>query len=167
MRKDVCASCGLLYWEKTKEHKYLSANESFCNLFYNLSYKEVNAIIGKTDVELITKFRETGEHTFSEFCFSTDKYMETQKKKCRFFEFGYKKGKPFLLDIVKTPVFNANNKFNGTTGFALNLSSRETDAFDLLNIFLQKGFAIRLSAKKDWASYLIKDRRQNFNRSFP
>ncbi len=169
VQQSRCTSCGLLYWKKDKNHRYISANDSHCNIFYNMSFQEVKSIVGKTDLELIQEFRKKhGEHTFGGICVSSDNYTQKRGRTTRFFELGYCLEKPLLLDVVKKPIFE-NNIFKGTIGYATNVSDRESDAFVLIEALLKKGYAKRLDdgTKTDTACYLIKEQGKKFNRNFP
>jgi len=169
IRQEKCASCGLLVWEKDSNHRYITANDVHLDIFYQR--KDIKEVIGKTDEELIKKWREeTGiENTFGEMCISTDEYIKRIKQPTRFFEFGYRAGKPLLLDVFKTPLFNDKGEFIGSNGNALDLSSRESDIVDLLQFYMSIGIAKRLDSgkTKSVATYLISDRRKRFNREFP
>lgn len=169
VQQSRCTSCGLLFWKKDKDHRYISANDFHCNVFYNMSFQDAKRIVGKTDLELIEDFRKRyGEHTFGELCASSDVYVQKKKTTTRFFELGYCLGKPLLLDVVKKPVFS-NNVFAGTIGHATNVSDRESDACILIEALLKQGFAKRLDdgTKSDTACYLIKEQAKKFNRNFP
>ncbi len=169
VQQSRCTSCGLLFWKKDEFHRYISANDFHCNVFYNLSFQDAKSIVGKTDSELIKIFRERyGEHTFGELCASSDIFVQKRGEATRFFELGYCLGKPLLLDVVKEPIFE-NNVFKGTVGYATNVSDRESDAFVLIEALLKQGFAERLDdgTKPDTACYLIKEQKRKFNRNFP
>ena len=165
-----CLSCGLMAWEKDAEHRYTAVNEKHLKVFYDMSSGEKKDVIGKTDKELIIAWREkTGkENTFGEMCVSTDGYVMDVEEPCRFFEFGYRLGKPLLLDVFKSPIM-INGKFMGTRGNALNISDRESDAVDLLQFYMSMGIAERLDdgGPRAVAVYLVRDRRKTFNREFP
>ncbi len=171
LKDGKCCSTEVLYWEKNEKHQYVKANGVHCNVFFDISFNDIDSIIGKTDVDMIVKYRASGkQHTFGELCISTDEYMKENLKRCRFFEFGYKEGQPLLLDITKTAIVDENNNFKGTKGYAINLSHNENDVVTLLNIFLEKGIAVRLDNKNPdnkVASYLIKENHKAFNGMFP
>jgi len=169
IKRGGCLSNGLLAWEKDKNHKYTMVNNSLLHDLHGLSPADKIVVLGKTDAELINAWRaETGEeNTFGELCVSTDAYVQTALKTCRFFEFGYRLGKPLLLDVFKSPII-ANDQFIGTRGNALNISARESDAVDLLKFYISNGSAERLDAGGSAvAAYLVRDRKKQFNREFP
>ncbi|MEA1926735.1 MAG: hypothetical protein U9N73_00895 [Candidatus Auribacterota bacterium] len=175
LRKTACQSCGVLYWQKDKHHRYLTANEIHCNIFFDLSYKETKTVVGKTDIELITELRKHKSHTFGELCVSSDEYIKKQYNKThvikpiRFFELGYKNNVPLLLDVTKIVTIDDNKAFNGTHGHAMDWSARSEEIMELLTILLKKKLAIRLDdgGGQKVACYLIKDRRQNECLCFP
>lgn len=173
IRHDKCLSCGLMAWQKDKNHKYINANEAHLKIFYELSLIDLPKILNKTDEELITEWRKktNTENTFGEMCFSTDDYVKSEGIPCRFFEFGYKNGKPLLLDVYKKPIYDENNIFNGTFGNAIDMSDKENDIVELLDLYINSGVAKRLDLgkTKDVAAYRLIDRRspKRFNRVFP
>ena len=165
-----CLSCGLMAWEKDEKHRYTMVNDKHMCSFYGLEPSEKIEIIGKTDADLILAWREkTGEeNTFGEMCVSTDGYVKKVEEPCRFFEFGYRSGKPLLLDVFKSPIM-INGNFTGTRGNALNISDRESDAVDLLQFYMSMGIAERLDdgGPRAVAAYLVRDMHKTFNREFP
>jgi len=170
IQESQCTSCGLLVWEKDDKHRYTAVNARHLNVFYDLPISKKNQIIGKTDEELITTWRDqTGcENTFGEMCVSTDDYVKLAGEPCRFFEFGYKLGKPLLLDVFKRPIVLDGN-FIGTHGNALDISDRESDVVDLLQFYMSIEIAVRIDGGCGGAvaAYLIKDRKKQFDREFP
>lgn len=170
IQHERCSSCGLLAWEKDSEHRYVSANDRHLKAFYDLKAGQQDHLIGQTDAELITEWRErTGlENTFGEMCVSTDVYVAEAMRPRRFFEFGYRDGNALLLDVFKSPII-IDGKFQGTRSNALNISDRESDIYDLLQFYMSIGVAKRLDGgkHKDVAAYLIRDRQKTFDREFP
>ena len=170
VQHDRCSSCGLMVWEKDREHRYTAANDRHLEVFYQLRPEDRSKIIGRTDAELIEEWRlETGdENTFGEMCVSTDEHVKNRMMPFRFFEFGYRHGKSLLLDVFKAPII-IHGEFVGTRGNALNVSDRESDIYDLLQYYMSIGIAEKLGTgdRRDVAAYLIKDRRKSFNREFP
>lgn len=165
-----CESAGLLMWEKDLDYRYTFLNTRHCNDFFRVSIAKVEALIGKTDAELIKEFTaRTGlTNTFGDLCISTDIYTLKQNASCRFWELGYIGGKIGIFDVTKTPRYDGD-VLVGTKSWALNLSNRECEVKALLELFLQSGEALRIDTKNgnETAAYLIKNKGNSFNGKFP
>jgi len=159
IRQTVCLSCGLLYWEKDAEHRYTKANAAHCTMFYGIPAAEFSHLLGKTDIELITEYRLTGQHSYGDLCYSTDEFMKLNLGRHRFFEFGSKDGVALTLDVTKEALLDVDGTFIGTKGYAVNMSSREKDALVLLFKLIKDKMAWRLDPGTDQkvAAYYIKD----------
>jgi hypothetical protein len=170
LRNDRCASCGLMFWEKDQDHRYMIANKEYCEEFYKRYYPTGGLLIGKTDSELIATWQLEAkvENTFGDICTATDDYIKQAMKPVRFFEFGYINGKSMLLDIVKSPFFR-NDKFVGSIGTAIDCSDRESEMVDLLQYYmsLEEAFRIDNGSKKDVAAYVVESEYKTFDRNFP
>lgn len=111
------ASGGYL-WMKDENHKY-----KFCDYNYQFTFfgqKSKYNVIGKTDKELIEKFKEeTGKHhQFREICIRTDEHTKESKTQCRYIEGGYINGKLLIFEVIKTPLFDHNGTYKGIVGFS-------------------------------------------------
>ena len=172
IRHAVCASEeSLLVWAKDSNHRYITANEVHLRVFYSKTLHQLEEIIGNTAAELVEEYRESGkEHTFGELCLSTDEIVERELKPMRFFELGYKDGRPLLLDVWKKPLINHDAEFRGSIGRAINMSDREADVYELLHHYIRHNMAIRLDTaglNSDSAIYEIITPQKSFNRMFP
>lgn len=169
---------GGMVWIKKFDHiqetyTYEFANLALCRDFFCLSEECridcTTYVRGKTDMDMVNDYKEkTGkQHTFGDLCVSTDIHATEQAiiyyhskgergmKECRYFEAGYIDGKPMLLDVVKTPIFEKNrpiclaNHIN-IVGIARNLGcSCDTMMARALDL-IERGQAERLSAGVIW-----------------
>jgi len=159
IRQTSCLSCGLLYWEKDINHRYTKANAAHCLTFFGIPAIDMGSILGRTDIELLIEYRLRGQHSYGDLCYSTDEYMRLNLGRHRFFELGSKDGSPLTLDVTKEAMLDVDGNFIGTKGFAVNMSSREKDALELLFKFIKDKTAWRLDPGTDpnVAAYYIKD----------
>jgi hypothetical protein len=110
--------------EEQKIYLYEFANRTHCDLFFKFEPEclaDCTAhVAGKSDIDILNEFRERTKqrHTYGDLCFSTDMHSteqaiihyETGGKKgatsCRYIEGGFIGEKPFVLEVVKTPLFD-------------------------------------------------------------
>ena len=147
-------------WNKDENGVYRYASENWLPLFFDLP-KDFN-ITGKTDKELLDEYRKrTGnEHTYGNVCVGTDQHCMDIGKTCYYFEAGYINKQLFLLEVVKTPIYN-DDKCIGTVGVARDRSKEEEKIKLLIAEYERVGFAENLTQNTMYddgvVAYWIKD----------
>lgn len=113
-----------LIWAKDMQDRFLFVNETMCNTL--LLCDSPTDAVGKTDIYFAQRERAFGfEHTFGEVCIDSDEVVKKTRKPGRFFEFGLVRGRNVILDVHKSPLFDANGKMIGTVGRARNVSQEK------------------------------------------
>lgn len=110
-----------LVWAKDLNGNFIFTNKAICKVLLNTD--DVNEPIGKNVMYFVE--RERARHpenpdwfTFGEECADSDAITIKQAKTCRFDEYGNVKGKYLYLDVLKSPMWNAEGEMIGTVGFA-------------------------------------------------
>ncbi|MBL8049899.1 MAG: PAS domain S-box protein [Anaerolineales bacterium] len=102
-------------WMKDKNGYYIAVNDEFLN-FINL---DINAIIGKTDLDIFEK-------EIAEFYRDGDKQVMESKQRQRIEEkLNMKNGKIRWAETVKTPIINPAGEVVGTTGISRDITERK------------------------------------------
>lgn len=111
---------GRYIWYKDHNHRYIFCNITFKKSFHKLSDEELDSLIGKTDIESISEYKnKTGKrHDFGELCYSTDEHCIKQGHDCYYIEAGYIDNRFVILEIAKIPIYNEDCSLQGTIGFA-------------------------------------------------
>lgn len=135
-------------WNKDAQGRYLYCTPKWKSLFFGLP--EDTDIVGKTDIELLNEYRQrTGlEHTYGNVCSGTDQHCIEQKHTCYYIEAGYIADELFLLEVTKTPLFDANDTIVGVVGIARNRSNDAPLIKIMLHEYIKKNIAINLNPEK-------------------
>lgn len=113
----ITASAGHM-WLKDFEGRYIFCDHTFCHEFFGLSSNDCE-VIGFNDMELLDAYRtHTGSHDFGDLCVSTDTITRDAHAPCHFIEIGRINGQLFVLDVIKTPLFDDRGHYEGCVGFA-------------------------------------------------
>lgn len=113
----ITAAAGYI-WLKDSNGDYIFCDHGFCHDFFGLSTNDCD-VVGFNDIDLIDAFRiHTGRHDFGSLCLSTDAITRDAGVKCHFIEIGVVGNALFVLDVIKTPLFNSEGKYDGCVGFA-------------------------------------------------
>ena len=117
-------------WLKSINSKYIYCDRRWKNVFFGLN--EDDDVVGKTDVELLNYYRENINpiHDYGELCMSSDAHCNEQGTQCRYIEGGFMGNKLFILDVIKTPVYNDHNEITGNVGFAIDRSNQLTQVIN-------------------------------------
>lgn len=133
LRAILYASHGYL-WYKDKDYIYKFCDDRFKKDFFALE-PSFNTT-GWKDIDLITKYqKESGNnHEFDKLCDITDEHTKKISYQCRYIQGGLINNKLFVLEILKTPLFDKNNEYVGSVGFAWDRSNE----IDMLIVDIQK-----------------------------
>jgi PAS domain-containing protein len=144
-------------WYKDMELKYVYCDPSWCEVFYRMPPGCGLNLIGYTDKELLDEFRSNNRvHTFGEVCKGTDLHCIESKKQQHYIELGWIDTDLFVLDVVKTPVFNQDTII-GVVGFARDLSTESNWVCnELTRAFSNKEAEVVFKHNNDVAAYVIK-----------
>ncbi len=117
----VADSTDDLVWAKDLNGNFIFTNKAICKVLLNTD--DVNEPIGKNVMYFVERERARQPDnpdwfTFGEECADSDAITIEQAKTCRFDEYGNVKGKYLYLDVLKSPMWNAEGKMIGTVGFA-------------------------------------------------
>lgn len=117
LRNAVLDSLDDMVWCKDMDGKYLMTNKAFREKFcYGLTDPE---IIGKTDIELATLFKQKvgdSNHTFGEMCKNSDEVIKETQQAMQFLESGNINGKVMKLVVNKSPVEDYRGRMVGVCG---------------------------------------------------
>lgn len=122
--QDMIFNAGGYLWRKDIDGRYEYCDPSWCKVFFKLPHG--CDIIGSTDKELLSDFASTGKiHTYGDVCVGTDQHCIQEGKKSHYIEMGWIEDELFVIDVIKTPIFE-NNIITGTVGFARDISADPT-----------------------------------------
>ena len=118
----MVSNAGSYAWQKDANGLYEYCDHGFQQDFFGLDGDE--CVNGFNDLELIQLYRHrTGKrHDYGNMCVSSDDFARQKGKKCRFVELGFIDNQLFVLDVVKTPIFE-NGCYKGTVGMAWNMAN--------------------------------------------
>ena len=113
----ITAAAGYM-WLKDSDGRYIFCDHAFCHDFFGLSTNDCE-VIGFNDCELIEAYRvHSGRHDFGDLCVETDVITRLAGVPCHFLEFGNIGSGLFVLDVIKTPLFDESGLYEGCVGFA-------------------------------------------------
>jgi len=142
IRQGPCTTKGFFFWEKNAEGLYHFANEMHCVEFFGLEAVCKDEVRGRSDMDLVNAYKErTGlRHSYGDLCEGSDAIVKNLQVPCRFIEIGYIGPRLFILDVKKTPEFNAAGEFIGTTGIAIDIAEQG----NLVELIIQEGLKLGL-----------------------
>ena len=112
-----------MLWAKDLKGKYLFANKALCENLFQI--RDTSTPIGKTYEECTRKIKEQPEYINDNNWFTVgikhtnyDNIVLDTGLSTRYEENGYIKGVFKCLDIIKSPLLNANNEIIGVVGAA-------------------------------------------------
>lgn len=152
--KAMIDAAGGFVWIKDAGGRYVFCDNTFCNFFFRMDPSE--SVVGFTDVELLDAFRKRTKlrHTYGDLCMSTDQHCVERGRKCRYIEVCYIDERLVILDVVKTPLFDADGVCTGTVGMAWERSEDCDHIEKDLVMFKKDGRLIQLCDNVYW----VKDR---------
>lgn len=113
----ITAAAGYV-WLKDFEGRYIFCDHVFCQDFFGLGSNDCE-VIGFSDCDLIEAYRvHSGRHDFGDMCVETDSITRDYGVPCHFIEFGVVGDGLFVLDVIKTPLFDDSGRYEGCVGFA-------------------------------------------------
>ncbi|MBU0973092.1 MAG: PAS domain S-box protein [Proteobacteria bacterium] len=104
-----------LIWAKDMEDRFLFVNKAMCRCL--LMCETTQTPVGKKDLYFAEKERKQGFlHTFGQIRVDSDKRVKETRTAGRFIEEGFVRGKYLVLEVHKTPFFDARGEMAGTVG---------------------------------------------------
>ncbi len=121
---------GAFIWLKLVNSKYIYCDRRWKGVFFGLP--EDFEMVGHTDIELLHEFRKNVNpiHDYGELCIGSDAHCNEQGIQCRYIEGGFIGNRLFILDVVKTPVYNDHGLITGNVGFAMDRSNQLTQVIN-------------------------------------
>ena len=121
-----------MLWAKDLKGKYLFANKALCENLFQI--RDTSTPIGKTYEECTRKIKEQPEYINDNNWFTVgikhtnyDNIVLDTGLSTRYEENGYIKGVFKCLDIIKSPLLNANNEIIGVVGAARDITEKKRD----------------------------------------
>ena len=149
--ENVVNNSGGFLWHKDENHRYKFCDKNFKKKFFGLDNNP--EITGYNDVELVElyKKRDNVRHDFGDLCLSTDDHSRQKGEKCKYIEGGFIDSSLFVLEVIKTPLFDDNNEYIGNIGLAWDRSEEFEILSNGLACLVQNKEAVSL-LDTDWNS---------------
>src|SRR3989339_9341 len=124
-----------MLWAKDLEKRYIFVNNSICNNF--LFASDISEPIGKTDKyffdrEFAANPGKKQWHAFGTTCSDSDQVIIDTGEPARFEEEGYLRGRYYVMDVNKAPIFDLSGKMIGIVGSAREITQEKLNKEELV-----------------------------------